>query len=108
MVEIVHAAQRSLFQQALASLPDARRRNAEGESLAPAPLQDGGGGAVNGGGGGGEEVCQGLLRRQQARIEELERRLCLPGASDDGEGGDNAGGKAAGARVDAPHPTLTI
>lgn len=76
MVEIVQAAQKTMIRYIGAAAASAR-------STASSPGGEWGGSggsdsAANGGGGGPREVCEQLLRRQQARIEELERRLILP------------------------------
>lgn len=76
---------------------------------AGARAQEGGGAgsdsAVDGGDGSRREVCEQLLRRQQARIEELERRLMLPAVA---ASASTTGVDVAYAGEGSDRPTLTI
>lgn len=107
MVEIVHAAQKTMIRYLDAGATGAR-------SPVSSPGGEGGGGtgsdsAVDGGGGSRREACEQLLRRQQERIEELERRLILPAvAAGAGTVVDHVCHAVEGAAAGSERPTLTI
>ncbi|CAM9627731.1 unnamed protein product [Pylaiella littoralis] len=132
MVEIVQAAQATMIQQIVAGAavkrtarpssvgggtPRPNTIHGETEESSPTSAAVGRGWSAEsesvaaGGrdGGRGPEPCEALLRRQQARIEELERRLGLPASPSSA----NAPAAAAAAAVYAldgnrERPTLTI
>lgn len=132
MVKIVQAAQATMIQQIVAGAavnrtarpasvgggtPRPNTIHGETEESSPTSAAVGRGWSAEsesvaaGGrdGGRGPEPCEALLRRQQARIEELERRLGLPASPSSA----NAPAAAAAAAVYAldrnrERPTLTI
>ncbi|CBN79237.1 expressed unknown protein [Ectocarpus siliculosus] len=108
LVEIIQTAQMTMIDLIIkgGSESEATRRNTTDQGAEeggpPSSLRDQGGGA-NTVDGGSREAFEALLRRQQARIEELERRLLAPGAN-----ADHVDPAFVAEGCEQQHPTLTI